>query len=441
MHPKKKKTIKKFDVDLWSPCGNPRPQPAVEDSEDIIEDIPEAVHSSSEIAAQLQQFSPYTEAPVALHIGEEPTVYYVPSHLLPRGKIHTRGEDPLYLPDIEVETGHTLVHYLYTGTYETLHASSELEQALLVYIMAMSYEIPRLAELVVSEIESLCAGIDIFRMMTSIEPNFTKLELESRDEGPVHAILRKKARTTFEANPTAFQADEFLAHLSNADFRSFMLKCVMKLYSDKVSHLERDREGIRKELKDSKKTVKKFEADWKVDVEQRMDNQNGYVAVGAYDSEPTVREDIEHVAAEAESISTDCFNNISYPSCEDSVQPPRSLDGLEEPQPDESQPEQAPCEELYPEEPCREAYPEPPPEPYPEESEVPAHETPAETIAEPEHAQDELAKILQQMGRSLKTNKAKRALERLERAVRSEKQAVQYEPPQPPSAEEIVFSS
>ncbi|CAA9957335.1 hypothetical protein PTMSG1_00943 [Pyrenophora teres f. maculata] len=470
---KPKKGKKKSHVDTWGAWGSLDPQPVVEDvplvdavSEPIIEDIPEAVHSSYEITARLRQLSPYTEAPVALHIGGEPTVYYVPSHLLPRGRIHTRGEDPVCLPDVDAETGHTLVHYLYRGTYETLHASGGLEKAILVYIMAKSYELPELVALVVGEIESLCAELDIFQMMASIEPNFTKLELESHEEGPVHTVLRKKARATFEADHTAFESNEFLVHLSNADFRSFMLKCVMKLYSDKVSHMEKYREEIKEELKESKSTAKEFKALWMAEAKRRMASRNDYIAVDADDDEHIMREDTEHVVPEPESLSNEGFSNISCPSCEEPVELSRSLDGLEELQPDGPQPEEVPFEEVYPEEPCPEvcseeyppipeAYPEensPPPEPYPEESSPPpevypeeeeplAHEAPVETTAEPETTQDELTKILQKMGRDLRTHKAKRALKMLERALKSEKQAAEYETPQPPSTEEIVLFS
>jgi hypothetical protein len=98
---------------------------------------------------QANHHSPYTKSPVALHIGSEETVYYVPRHLLPSGWNKTNGEDSILLHDVEIEAGHTLVHYLYTGEYQTLDAvvSSTLDacgglkRALLVYIMAKDYNL------------------------------------------------------------------------------------------------------------------------------------------------------------------------------------------------------------------------------------------------------------------------------------------------------------
>jgi hypothetical protein len=59
--------------------------------------------------------SPYTQAPVKVYVGTDKVVHFVP-----------RQDAQLYLPTLEAEIGHTLVHFLYTGVYATLHIGAEI---------------------------------------------------------------------------------------------------------------------------------------------------------------------------------------------------------------------------------------------------------------------------------------------------------------------------
>jgi hypothetical protein len=65
---------------------------------------------------------------------------------------------------VSAATGHLLVHYLYTGIYQTLEtkredatttAPVEFKQALLTFVLASTYDLPDLQRLAQKQIEIL----------------------------------------------------------------------------------------------------------------------------------------------------------------------------------------------------------------------------------------------------------------------------------------------
>lgn len=156
------------------------------------------------------------------------------------------------LTDVDVRTGHTLVHYLYTNQYETPNTSDELEHALQVYIVARNYSISNLAELAMHHVKCLCDKMDILQIMRSIEPIFTKLRSEGSSDSPVHDILVRKIIATFDTDVAAFESDEFRAHLDKAGLMGFLLKIMMQL---QIAVLK----GIRKEDEELEEYIKRFQ--------------------------------------------------------------------------------------------------------------------------------------------------------------------------------------
>jgi hypothetical protein len=96
-------------------------------------------------------YSPYAGRPVAIDCGLRLATYWVPKRLLRSPKWPTTdAEGILRLSDLSAATGHTLVHYLYTGTYQTLEVKGEdaaspthigFEQALLTFVLASEYDL------------------------------------------------------------------------------------------------------------------------------------------------------------------------------------------------------------------------------------------------------------------------------------------------------------
>jgi hypothetical protein len=173
-----------------------------------------------------------------IYISSDNITHYVPRHLLPpqwKDQAYTN----LVLHDMTIETGHTLVHYLYTGAYETLNtsttldASTGLKHALLVYIATTSHNLPDLQRLAVHTMEMHAERLDIFEILEAIQDDFTRLEPDSW----VHGFLRKKAQAAFEADHSVFRNDAFLRTLDNVVLGKVLMRWVMEMYDEKVSRM------------------------------------------------------------------------------------------------------------------------------------------------------------------------------------------------------------
>jgi hypothetical protein len=264
-----------------------------------------------------------------LHIGSKKTVYYVPSHLLPSGWSKTDGEDPILLCDVEMETGHTLVHYLYTGEYQTLDtvvnstldACDGLKRAFLVYVMAQNHNLIDLRELALHEFEGHCARLDIFEILGAIKSDFTKLGPDSW----VHAFLHAKAKTAFETDHTVFSSEAFLGCLDNVALRDFMLRCVMKLYSDKVSHTSNTEKETSQKLDECDQTRRNCSVE-EANTEQCMVVQQDSITSLIDEHDSIMEERCSEEAFESDTMSSEGFCTISCPSYDDSIEPSECLD-------------------------------------------------------------------------------------------------------------------
>jgi len=345
--------------------------------------------------------------------------------------------------------------------------------------MAKNYEILGLAELAMHEMKRFFSEMDIFEVMGSIKPHFTKL---GPDESPVHALLHEKAMITVEANPAAFASDAFLAHLDCKEFREFMLGFVLKLYSVEVSTLRKEGEEVLQILKKNNELLR-ISSDLEGKTQLETTVQQEVMTPLADEHEPTLQESCEQDALEPEAVSTDDFSTISYSSLEYSAQYSGSLGEskdrppekacLGEPQtrqiyPGVPRPDEADTGEVYAEDPCPELEPkpeEPPiPEPYAEapwleaeaeteaEAEVvavavavadeteeppppppppeePPHDaSPAEALIEPETDEEDFKKLKEQIRKNVKSKTARRELEKLARATMMKKREVRREP-------------
>jgi hypothetical protein len=107
--------------------------------------------------------SPYASHPVAIDCGPGLATYRVPKHLLRSPEWSTTDAGgTICLSGVSAATGHTLVHYLYTGTYRALEAKGEaaaspahikFEQALLTFVLASAYKLQDLEILAKEQIE------------------------------------------------------------------------------------------------------------------------------------------------------------------------------------------------------------------------------------------------------------------------------------------------
>lgn len=118
-------------------------------------------------------------------------------------------QKPFCFLDVDVQTGHTLVYYLYKGNYETpaanncptsLYACAKFKAALLVYIAANNHALPGLELLAASEIEEYGSRLDLIKILDAIDSDFSKLCKDSW----VLKYLRRKAKAAFKQDCTVF---------------------------------------------------------------------------------------------------------------------------------------------------------------------------------------------------------------------------------------------
>lgn len=140
-----------------------------------------------------------------------------------------------------MHTGHTIVHYLYKGLYETPPTSDSaapykhngLRAALLVYIAMTSRGLPNLQQLATQEIEKHGSSLGLSELLEIIDDDFPRLD----PDGWVHEYLRRKAKAAFDQDHTVFSDQTFLQNLRSAALIKFMAKYVVDLYSTKVARM------------------------------------------------------------------------------------------------------------------------------------------------------------------------------------------------------------
>ncbi|KAL5115421.1 hypothetical protein ACEQ8H_006721 [Pleosporales sp. CAS-2024a] len=147
--------------------------------------------------------------------------------------------EQVQLYDVDIGTGHTFVHYFYTGLYEGINNESEytmlttsikLRQALSVYLATIKYDIPNLNELAVSEMEKHASRLDLVEFLGAIGEGFQSLGTESW----VHGYLAQKAKAAFEEDHTVFTSEAFLETLDNSKVSKFMMRCIAECYDNKI---------------------------------------------------------------------------------------------------------------------------------------------------------------------------------------------------------------
>ena len=141
------------------------------------------------------------------------------------------------LPSIDEDTGHMLVHYLYTSTYQTLdnldpctvdERSIEFKRAVSAYSIGGAYQLSGLQQLAMGKIECLGDKLHTFDIFDIIDKEFPKL---LDDDNWFRNYLKERAKATFKENPTLCTDHTFLDRISNVDLNKILVKCIMELYS------------------------------------------------------------------------------------------------------------------------------------------------------------------------------------------------------------------
>jgi hypothetical protein len=186
-------------------------------------------------------YSPYACSPVAIDVGPGLATYWVQKQLLHSPKWSTTdAEVTLCLPGVSAATGHTLVHYLYTGKYQTLEAKGEeevapahikLKQALLTFVLASAYDLHDLKSLAKEQIEIYGSRMALVQILDTVKEEFSKMTWCW-----FHEYLQARADEQFDLDFTIFKSKAFIESVGEGTLYRFMTSHLLERFSKELTH-------------------------------------------------------------------------------------------------------------------------------------------------------------------------------------------------------------
>ena len=144
------------------------------------------------------------------------------------------------LPDVDKDSGHTLVHYLYTRSFQTLKLQNLSDDAkdlarytrsIRLYRIAKQYGLSGLEELSKHHAEIHKHGISFTQLLDIAEEAFKKLP---DDEVWFTESLKTEMTKAFETDKSVFTKDAFLERVGNVkNLDKTLVKCITAIYHEK----------------------------------------------------------------------------------------------------------------------------------------------------------------------------------------------------------------
>lgn len=170
--------------------------------------------------------------------------YYV--RKIPRlSKNLSAWNSDIALPDIHEDVGHTIIHFLYSGSYETIISplergvdciAREYRRSVLVYEAARAYDIPDLGALARKYIEHFGEALSLFDILRTVKEVFSKLP---EDESWLPLYVKQKLNHIFLFDESTFTDDEFFGILGeDRYFSNAVFKMTLDIYSTRLQFLE-----------------------------------------------------------------------------------------------------------------------------------------------------------------------------------------------------------
>ena len=153
------------------------------------------------------------------------------------------------LPDVAKDIGHSLVHYLYTGTYQTMkpqtiseagpggainpanHDLLEYRRSVRLYCVARTYGLDELKRLSMHHIEISRDGISIWDVLDITEEAYEKLP---DDEVWLTEYLKRKLEDRLGEDKSLFKRPEFHDRIGKVKiFDQALMKIIAEIYAEK----------------------------------------------------------------------------------------------------------------------------------------------------------------------------------------------------------------
>ncbi|KAM7198975.1 hypothetical protein V8F33_004712 [Rhypophila sp. PSN 637] len=183
--------------------------------------------------------SPYASTPCTVPFASPMTV---PKDILIKSpKLHAAFEDKLpELPDIPEDIGHVLVHYLHTGTYESLKPKEpfipskqivELKTSIKAYAAARAYDLPELMRLAQQQIEKHGEGLPLPSLLEITRDSFPTL---SEHDDWFIDYLKSRIRPHLE-DPKSILGSDLLDRISGIlSPHKVLLRTVLEMFCERI---------------------------------------------------------------------------------------------------------------------------------------------------------------------------------------------------------------
>jgi len=203
-------------------------------------------YGTGDLAVSPEEVSPYaTTQMVSLEVGPEATRFLVHDSVLSRSEVLAAKSYPLafvkqsvLLPELDLNTAHTLVHYLYTGKYQSLNTLASSDKVIPevyklgagVYCAAARYKLPGLAELAQNKLKSLDEEMSIFDILTVARDHAFPLLPE--DDLWYPSYVEQSLNNAMADDPEPFRKPDFITTVEgNSRLLQLVWKTVMSNYA------------------------------------------------------------------------------------------------------------------------------------------------------------------------------------------------------------------
>ena len=206
--------------------------------------------SRCRIGTLIDSLSPYTTRAVTVSIGASGAKYTVLQAMVERHSGLKKRIDPsdpdatIELREVDEDIGHTLIHYLYTGFYQTLNLASlpndvktatEFKRSVLTYCAARLCGIEKLEELTKLKIEELSKELSLFDIQHVAEEVAPKLP---RSGDWFSSQVNKLVKASLMTDDNLLR-DRRLYELvgRSAVFDRALVKSLAEMYMAKIDHV------------------------------------------------------------------------------------------------------------------------------------------------------------------------------------------------------------
>lgn len=182
---------------------------------------------------------------MTLRVGPGLQPYYVPEILLqalnnlPRSDVEQRTID---LQEVDVDTGHVIVHFLHTGQYQTLpnddeetiphNSKADFKKAIVAFLAAKKQRLTALKELAKDEIFQCAEGLSIVQVSHGVGKDvLTEL---AEDAAWLEDLILLKVERGFHDSYDVFASASFFSGIKSHRLAKLMGQHVARLYRDYI---------------------------------------------------------------------------------------------------------------------------------------------------------------------------------------------------------------